>query len=59
MDLQGENRILVKEGLLRLPHTKIKGLKGFDKSNWSGKSENQFLRYWFSPLVRALMPAED
>ena len=27
MDLQGENRILVKEGLLRLPHTKNKGLK--------------------------------
>lgn len=27
MDLQGENRILVKEGLSRLPHTKNKGLK--------------------------------
>ena len=27
MDLQGENRILVKEGLLRLPYTKNKGLK--------------------------------
>lgn len=27
MDLQGENRILVKEGLARLPHTKNKGLK--------------------------------
>ena len=29
MDLQGENRILVKEGLSRLPHTKNKGLKAF------------------------------
>ena len=27
MDLQGENRILVKEGLARLPHTKNKGLR--------------------------------
>ena len=27
MDLQGENRILVKEGLARLSHTKNKGLK--------------------------------
>ena len=27
MDLQGENRILVKEGLARLPYTKNKGLK--------------------------------
>ena len=27
MDLKGENRILVKEGLVRLPHTKNKGLK--------------------------------
>lgn len=27
MDLQGENRILVKEGLRRLPHTKNKGLQ--------------------------------
>ena len=27
MDLQGENRILVKEGLARLPHTQNKGLK--------------------------------
>ena len=27
MDLQGENRILVKEGLARLPFTKNKGLK--------------------------------
>lgn len=27
MDLQGQNRILVKEGLSRLPHTKNKGLK--------------------------------
>ena len=27
MDLQGENRILVKEGLERLPHTTNKGLK--------------------------------
>ena len=27
MDLQGENRILVKEGLARLPHTKNKGVK--------------------------------
>lgn len=27
MDLQGENRILVKEGLERLPHTSNKGLK--------------------------------
>lgn len=27
MDLQGENRILVREGLARLPHTKNKGLR--------------------------------
>lgn len=33
MDLQGENRILVKEGLKRLPHTKNKGLMELIRAN--------------------------
>ncbi len=33
MDLQGENRILVKEGLRRLPHTKNKGLQELIRAN--------------------------
>ena len=33
MDLQGENRILVKEGLRRLPNTKNKGLQELIRAN--------------------------
>lgn len=33
MDLQGENRILVKEGLRRLPNTKNKGLQKLIRAN--------------------------
>ena len=33
MDLQGENRILVKEGLRRLPNTKNKGLQALIRAN--------------------------
>ena len=33
MDLQGENRILVKEGLRRLPNTKNKGLQELIRTN--------------------------
>ena len=33
MDLQGENRILVKEGLKRLPHTFNKGLRELIRAN--------------------------
>lgn len=38
MDLQGENRILVKEGLKRLPHTNNPGLRALIRAN---KLENR------------------
>ena len=58
MDLQGENRILVKEGLLRLPHTKNKGLKALIRA--IGLENQKISSYDIGfRLVRALMPAED
>lgn len=36
MDLQGENRIIVKEGLKRLPHTQNKGFKALIEANGLG-----------------------
>lgn len=43
MDLQGENRILVKEGLKRLPHTKNKGLRALILAN--GLEEGRISAY--------------
>ena len=37
-----------KRGTFSLPHTKNKGLKALNKSNWL-EIRNQFLRYWFPP----------
>ena len=39
MDLQGENRILVKEGLKRLSHTSNKGLRELIRANGLGDGE--------------------
>ena len=58
MDLQGENRILVKEGLLRLPHTKNKGLKALIRAIGL-ENQKSVPMILVSALVRALMPAED
>ena len=46
MDLQGENRILVKEGLARLPFTKNKGLKALIRAIGLDRPENHLLRHW-------------
>ncbi len=43
MDLQGENRILVKEGLARLPFTKNKGLKALIRAIGLEGPENHLL----------------
>ncbi len=57
MDLQGENRILVKEGLFRLQHT-IKGLKALIRANYLEDAENT--AYHIGLLLdHVSMPAED
>ena len=45
MDLQGENRILVKEGLCRLEKYQKSRIAGTDPSKFSGRCQNHSLSY--------------
>lgn len=55
MDLQGENRILVKEGLKRLPHTKNKGLRALIEANGleGGKISAYHVGFVLGPCINA------
>lgn len=55
MDLQGENRILVKEGLKRLPHTRNKGLRALIEANGleGGKISAYHVGFVLGPCINA------
>lgn len=55
MDLQGENRILVKEGLKRLPHTKNKGLWALIEANGleGGRISAYHVGFVLGPCINA------
>ena len=55
MDLQGENRILVKEGLKRLPHTKNKGLRALIEANGleGGRISAYHVGFVLGPCINA------
>ncbi|MDO5336507.1 MAG: single-stranded-DNA-specific exonuclease RecJ [Eubacteriales bacterium] len=55
MDLQGENRILVKEGLSRLPHTKNLGLQELIRANHleNGKISSYHIGFVIGPCINA------
>lgn len=54
MDLQGENRVLVKEGLKRLPYTSNYGLQALMKvNNLSGKISAYHVGFVLGPCINA------
>lgn len=55
MELQGENRILVKEGLKRLPHTKNKGLQELIRANGleGGRITAYHIGFVLGPCINA------
>ena len=55
MDLQGENRILVKEGLKRLPDTRNKGLQELIRANGleNGKITAYHIGFVLGPCINA------
>ena len=55
MDLQGENRILVKEGLKRIPFTKNKGLKELIRANGleGGRITAYHIGFVLGPCINA------
>lgn len=55
MDLQGENRILVKEGLRRLPHTRNFGLQELIRANGleGGKISAYHVGFVLGPCINA------
>lgn len=55
MDLQGENRILVKEGLKRVPHTKNKGLWALIEANGleGGRISAYHVGFVLGPCINA------
>lgn len=54
MDLQGENRILVKEGLRRLPHTKSPGLQALlEVNDLTGEVSAYHIGFVLGPCINA------
>lgn len=54
MDLQGENRILVKEGLRRLPHTKSLGLQALlEVNDLTGEVSAYHIGFVLGPCINA------
>ena len=54
MDLQGENRILVKEGLRRLPHTKSPGLPALlEVNDRTGEVSAYHIGFVLGPCINA------
>lgn len=55
MDLQGENRILVKEGLSRIPHTQNLGLKELIRANHleNGRISSYHIGFVLGPCINA------
>ena len=58
MDLQGENRIIVKEGLKRLPHTANKGLRAPYRGKRAGREQDNRLSCGVCPGSLHQTPAD-